>query len=93
MTIRDSVHLPVWLLTLICSALVGFFTYSITFAVSYANTKKDVEINIKTIEDLKINNIKKLEENKADQKEVTEIKLSLIRIEGKLDTYILNKRQ
>jgi hypothetical protein len=89
MTGREKIQVPVWLLTLIISGLIGLFSYSITFAISYSNMKKDVDFNSHAITNIKAREITNLENNKADKEQVNAMELTLIRIENKLDNYIL----
>lgn len=91
MTLKDKVQLPVWMITLILSALVGFFSYSITFAMSYTEIKKAGEKNTSEILELRNGEIKNLRDSKADAKEVNSMQLTLVRIENKLDNFILLK--
>jgi hypothetical protein len=92
MTVKAKVEIPIWLLTLILSGLVGLFSYSITFAVSYGNLKNSSIVNTQAISDIKTREIVNLQENKADKREVNNIELTLMRIENKLDNYIMTKK-
>jgi hypothetical protein len=89
MTIKEKIQIPVWLLTLILSGLVGLFSYSITFAISYSGLKQSTVLNTQNISDIKTREIFNLQENKADKQQVNSIEATLIRIENKLDTHLL----
>jgi hypothetical protein len=93
MTGKEKIQIPVWLLTLILSGLIGLFSYSITFAISYANIKKDTVTNSQSISDIKTREIVNLQNNKADKAEVSNIEITLVRIENKLDNYILTDKK
>ena len=93
MTGKEKIQIPIWLLTLILSGLVGLFSYSITFAISYANVKKDTVTNAQSISDIKTREIVNLQDNKADKAEVNNIEITLVRIENKLDNYILTDKK
>ena len=89
MTIKQKIEIPVWLLTLIISGMVGLFTYSISFAGSYTAMRLKTEANTLAIAEIKNNEIKTLQTNKADKELVYTLQTSLARVENKLDALIL----
>ena len=89
MTGKEKIQIPIWLLTLILSGLVGLFSYSITFAISYSSIKQNTNLNTQNISDIKTREIFNLQENKADKAQVNGIEVTLIRIENKLDAHLL----
>lgn len=93
MTGKEKIQIPVWLLTLILSGLVGLFSYSITFAISYSGMKKDVNFNTESISEIKTREIVNLQDKKADKEQVDGIEITLLRIENKLDNYIINDKK
>jgi hypothetical protein len=86
---KQKIGIPIWLITLILSGLVGLFSYSITAAFSFGSMKTKVEVNTQSISDIKTREITNLQDNKADKAQVNSIELTLVRIENKLDNYIL----
>jgi hypothetical protein len=84
---KSEVRLPVWLVTLLISMMLSLLVYSSTVG---AQTKQ-VELNTKAITELKNNDIKNLEEKKADKEIVNQIYSTLNRIENKLDGHIAQK--
>jgi hypothetical protein len=93
MTGKEKIQIPIWLLTLILSGLVGLFSYSITFAISYSSIKQSTTLNTQNISDIKTREIYNLQENKADKAQVISLESTLVRIENKLDNYILNDKK
>jgi hypothetical protein len=89
--IKEKVQLPVWLLTLILSAIVGLFVYSITFAGNYSALQSNVNINSKALIELKNGEIKQLEQNKAEKSDVDRIYKKLDNIEQLLIEHISKK--
>jgi hypothetical protein len=84
---RGKVQMPIWLLTAIISSLIALFTYSITVASSYSETRTQVRVNTEVIKELKSND-SELSNGKIGREEFNDIKTQLNRIEGKLDTHI-----
>ena len=90
--IKNKVELPVWLLTLILSGIVGLFTYSISFAGNYAEMKRDIITNTQAIKDIKNTEIKSLQDTKADKNIVDLVFSKLDKIENLLLDHMQDKK-
>lgn len=88
--LKDKIQLPIWMLTMILSFLVGLFTYSITFASGYSKLQNDVRVNKELLQD---NNdkLKNLDNTKAEKVDVDRIYNKLDKIEGLLIDHMSKK--
>jgi hypothetical protein len=85
--LKSDVKIPVWMFAIIVTlmlALLGFTAVNATY-------RQQVVQNTIEISNIKNNEIKQLQSDKADKVEVITIQTTLVRIENKLDNYILLK--
>jgi nitrogen fixation protein FixH len=85
--LKSDVKIPVWMFGIIVTlmlSLLGFTAVNATY-------RQQVVQNTIEISNMKNNEIKQLQSDKADKVEVVTIQTTLVRIENKLDNYILLK--
>ena len=85
--LKSDVKIPVWMFGIIVTlmlSLLGFTAVNATY-------RQQVVQNTIEISNIKNNEIKQLQSDKADKVEVVTIQTTLVRIENKLDNYILLK--
>jgi hypothetical protein len=85
--LKSDVKIPIWIFSIIVTlmlALLGFIAVN-------ATSRQQVVQNSIEISSIKNNEIKQLQSDKADKAEVVTMQTTLVRIENKLDNYILLK--
>jgi len=85
--LKNDVKIPVWMFAIIVTLMLALLGFT---AVNATNRQQVVQNTIE-ITNIKNNEIKQLQTDKADKAEVVTIQTTLVRIENKLDNYILLK--
>jgi hypothetical protein len=85
--LKSDVKIPVWMFGIILTLMLAL----LGFTAVNATSRQQVVQNTIEISNIKNNEIKQLQSDKADKVEVVTIQTTLVRIENKLDNYILLK--
>jgi len=87
-TLRQDIKIPVWMFSIIISIMLAL----LAFTAANATMRQQVNQNQLEITNMKNNEIKNLQADKADKAEVVQIQSTLVRIENKLDAFILKSK-
>jgi len=83
--LNGDIKIKTWQFSLAIIIMTGMFTFNTLFA----SNRQQVQQNTIEISNIKNNEIKRLQDDKADKSEMTQVQITLVRIENKLDNYIL----
>ena len=85
--LKNEIKIPIWMFSIIMTIMLGLLEFS---AANASNHQQILQNGIE-ISNMKNNEIKRLQDDKVDKSEMQQVQVTLIRIENKLDAYILLK--
>jgi hypothetical protein len=87
--LKNEIKIPVWMFSILLTIMLGL----LGFTAANATNRQQILQNGIEITNIKNNEIKTLQADKADKAEVVQMQSSLVRIENKLDQWILINRK
>ena len=85
--LKEGVFIPNWMLGGLITIVLTLFSWGVITASNNAEMKAQITSNKETIIKLE-DSTAKLEDVKADQKDLIDIKATLVRIENKIDRHM-----
>lgn len=87
--IRNDIKIPIWMFGIVVTLMLAL----LGFTAVNATSRQQIVQNTLEITNIKNNEIKTLQSDKADKSEMKQVQITLLRIEGKLDSWIMNEKK